>query len=117
MYIVQLHAFHSLPPCHSTMEDRDQLLLAAQLLLDDDRFQNEAAARDAAEDSDSNDGDGYDDDGGGDGDAPGAPAGRRRRRRIRVTIRIDSGRHSGHSGQIRLYSCYSGPMIRTVLSE
>ncbi|KAL8567704.1 hypothetical protein ACOMHN_009012 [Nucella lapillus] len=63
------------------MEDSDQVLLAAQLLLDDDRLQNEAAARDAAEDSDSNDGDGYDDDGGGDGDAPGAPAGRRRRRR------------------------------------
>ncbi|KAL8571943.1 hypothetical protein ACOMHN_026155 [Nucella lapillus] len=63
------------------MEDSDQVLLAAQLLLDDDRLQNEAATRDAAEDSDSNDGDGYDDDGGGDGDAPGAPAGRRRRRR------------------------------------
>ena len=67
MHLTHFHLV--IRPVH-TMEDRDQLLLAAQLLLDDDRLQNEAAARDAAEDSDSNDGDGYDDDGGGDGDAP-----------------------------------------------
>ena len=36
---------------------------------------------------------------------------------IRMAIRMDSGSYSGHSGKIRLYSCYSGlfgQMIRVV---